>query len=342
MAYHEDIESVYSESIPWEKLSGANVLVVGATGLIGSCLVEILMRNPHKDYKVFAGGRNEDRAKNIFQDFWNTDSFAFVKIDVSSALSLDTNFDYIIDAASNASPNFFANHPVEVILSNVLGVSNLIRYGLSHGMKRFLYISSGEVYGQSDGRSFTENYSGYVNCLSPRSCYPSSKRTAETLCVSYASEYGAEVVIARPCHIYGPNFTEIDNRVYAQFLRNAIQGEDIILKSDGSQYRSWCYVVDCARALLYILLKGKSCEAYNIADPNSNISIKDLAYLVAGASGCRVIFNTPEDDEKASFNPVTKSIYEIDKIKELGWSPNAEIKRKIKEIVAYRKDCICQ
>lgn len=338
MAYCDDIRSVYSENLPWKILSGANILVVGATGLIGSCLVEMLMLNPSRDYKVFAGGRNEDRAKGLFGAFWDSQDFAFVRLDVSVPLDMDVRFDYIIDAASNASPNFFAEYPVEVIQSNVLGVSNLIRYGLLHGMKRFLYVSSGEVYGQGDGRVFTEDYSGYVDCMHPRSCYPSSKRAAETLCVSYASEYGADVVIVRPCHIYGPNYTESDNRVYAQFLRNALRGEDIILKSDGLQYRSWCYVVDCARALLFVLLKGKSCEAYNIADPNSNISIRELAHLVAKTVGRNVVFQVPEVQEAKMFNPVVKSVYSIEKMRALGWSPRASIEQRIKEIVENKKD----
>ena len=196
-----------------------------------------------------------------------------------------------------------------------------MEYGLQHGMQRFLYVSSGEVYGEGDGRKFTEDYSGYVNCATPRACYPSSKRAAETLCVSYAAEYGADVVIARPCHVYGPHFTEQDNRVYAQFIRNVLRGEDIVMKSTGEQYRSWCYVVDCVSALLYILLKGECGEAYNIADAESNISIRELAETIAGIGGRNVVMDLPDVDEKRGFNPVTKSIFSTEKIESLGWKP---------------------
>ena len=324
-SYKEDILRTFEHDLPWEILSGANILVTGATGLIGGCLVETLMMNPRKDYQVYASGRNEDRARVRFKDFAEEPAFHFVKYDVMQPLENDVRYDYIIHAASNASPNFFAQKPVEVIKSNIDGVANLMEYGLDHGMKRFLYVSSGEVYGEGDGRVFTEDYSGYVDCAKPRSCYPSSKRAAETLCVSYAAEYGADVVIARPCHTYGPHFTEQDNRVYAQFIRNVLRGEDIVMKSTGEQFRSWCYVVDCVSALLHILLKGESGEAYNIADADSNISIRELAETIAAIGERKVVIDLPDADEKRGFNPVTKSVFSADKLKLIGWKPQNHI-----------------
>ena len=310
--------------LPLEKLSGSNILITGATGLIGGCLVETLMMNPKRDYQVYASGRNEERAQKRFRFFSDDPAFHFIQYDVMQPLVSDVNFDYIIHAASNASPNFFANNPVEVMKANIYGVSNLLDYGKEHGLKRFLYVSSGEVYGEGDGREFTEDYSGYVDVTSPRSCYPSAKRAAETLCVSYAAEYGVDVVIARPCHVYGPYFTESDNRVYAQFIRNVIRGEDIVMKSAGEQYRSWCYVVDCVSGLLHIMLKGKKGEAYNVADENCIISIRELADLIAMISGKKVVQAVPSNVEKASFNVVTKSVLPAEKLYELGWEPLRE------------------
>ena len=239
-SYQQDILNIFQANLPWGELSGCNILITGATGLIGGCLVETLMMNPKRDYQVYASGRNQARAMERFKDFSNDESLHFIKYDVIEPLDSDIRFDYIIHAASNGSPNFFAQKPVEVMKSNLYGLVNLMEYGLAHGMKRMLYVSSGEVYGEGDGRVFTEDYSGYVDCTKPRSCYPSSKRAAETLCVSYVEEYGADVVIARPCHTYGPHFTEQDNRVYAQFIRNVLRGEDIVMKSTGEQFRSWC------------------------------------------------------------------------------------------------------
>lgn len=324
-SYQEDILRIFEQDLPWEKLSGANILVTGATGLIGGCLVETLLLNPKRDYQVYASGRNKERAMLRFKNFADDATFHFVEYDVMQPFRNDVHFDYIVHAASNANPKFYATQPVEVMKANFDGVANLMEYGINHGMKRFLYVSSGEVYGEGDGRVFTEDYSGYVDCAKPRSCYPSSKRAAETLCVSYAAEYGADIVIARPCHIYGPHFTEQDNRVYAQFIRNVLHDEDIVMKSTGEQFRSWCYVVDCVSALLHILLKGTNGEAYNIADAESNISIRELAETIADIGGRKVVIDIPDADEKRGFNPVTKSVFSTGKLVSLGWKPRNHI-----------------
>lgn len=320
MAYKDDLKKVASLDLPWEKIDGCNILVTGATGLIGSCLVEALLSHKGGHYQVYASGRNEERAFRRFFNFKGCSNFHFFRYDVTEPLQSDIEFHYIIDAASNASPNFFATKPVEVIKSNIEGVSHLLDYGMEHNLRRFLYISTGEVYGEGDGREFTEDYSGYVDCTKPRSCYPSSKRASETLCASYSMEYGVDVVIARPSHTYGPYFTESDNRVYAQFIRNVLSGDNIIMKSTGSQFRSWCYVVDCVSALLYILLNGKNGEAYNIADRSSNISIKELAEMIAHIGNKEVVIQMPDSVEKAGYNVVKKSVFSTLKLESLGWT----------------------
>lgn len=336
-SYKNDILNIFEMDLPFEMLSGCNILITGATGLIGGCLVETLMMNPKRDYQVFASGRNEERARKRFKEYFDNSAFHYVRYDVMQPLKSDMNFDYIIHAASNASPNFFANNPVEVMKANIYGVANLIDYGKGHGLKRFLYVSSGEVYGEGDGRVFTESYSGYVDPISPRSCYPSAKRAAETLCISYAAEYGVDVVIARPCHVYGPYFTESDNRVYAQFIRNAIRDEDIVMNSTGEQYRSWCYVVDCVSGLLHILLKGESCQAYNVADSSANLSIKDLARLIAKIGGVKVISSIPDKKERTFLNIVSQSLYSAQRLERLGWSVSDGIYRNMKNTVSLMK-----
>lgn len=335
--YRQDSLQVLQNKLPLEKLSGCNILITGATGLIGGCLVEVLMLNPKRDYHVYACGRNEQRAMERFREFANDGTFHFIKHDIIRPLTSDVVFDYIIHAASDANPRMYVQQPVEVMKGNISGVSNLIEYGLKHGMKRFLYVSSGEVYGEGDGRAFTEDYSGYVNCATPRACYPSSKRAAETLCVAYAAEYGADVVIARPCHIYGPHFTESDNRVYAQFIRNVLRGENIVMKSIGEQFRSWCYVVDCVSALLYILLKGENGQAYNIADKKSNITIRELAEMIAEIGGRKVVIDLPTETEKAGYNVVTKSVFSTEKLEQLGWRLEGVMHQKIQATIEEKR-----
>ena len=141
------------------------------------------------------------------------------------------------------------------------------------------------------------------------------------------------MVIARPCHVYGPHFTETDSRVYAQFIRNVLRGENIVMKSTGEQFRSWCYVVDCISALLYILLKGEKGQAYNIADALSNISIRELAEITAAIAGKKVVIDIPDADEKKGFNIVTKSVFSTDKLENLGWIPRMHIQKGLEHSI---------
>ena len=333
MAYREDVKECAMSTLPWERMAGCNVLVTGATGLLGSCLVEVLMQCPCQDLHVYAAGRNEERARHLFWDCVDSPRFHLLKYDVTQPLESEVLFHYIIHAASNASPSFFAKNPVEVMKANLIGTANLLDYGIAHDLRRFLYVSTGEIYGEGDGNPFVEDYSGYVNTMSARSCYPSSKRAAETLCAAYVAECGMDIVVVRPSHTYGPHFTESDNRVYAQFIRNVLNGEDIVMKSDGAQYRSWCYVVDCVKGLLYVLLKGKTGEAYNVADTYSNISIRQLAEMVAEIGGSKVILDLPSDTERKGYNPVTKSVFSTEKLESLGWCVKGTMREKMEATI---------
>ena len=313
-----------------------NILVTGATGLIGSALVKRLMADG--EYNVFATGRNTKRAKMLFACYEDNSRFRFFRYDVREQLSGNTIFHYIVHAASNADPLHFANDPVGVIKSNIDGVTNLLDYGRNHGMERFLYVSSGEVYGSnarnkhaehSEQIVWTEEDSGYVDSMNARSCYPSAKRTAETLCVSYAIQYGVDVVVARLCHTYGACFTESDNRVYAQFLRNVMRGEDIVLKSSGEQYRSWIYVDDCVDALMKILHNGESCKAYNVANEESNVTIRRFAEIVAEMSGRKVVFETQTPTVGGS--TIKQAIFDTSNLRALGWKPRYSLRQGIAE-----------
>lgn len=333
MAYIDDIKNAAGADLPWEKLSGKNILVTGATGLIGSCVVDVLMNHDGQDYHVYASGRNEERVKQHFLEYRKSSYFHFLKYDVTEPLQSDIDFHFIIAAASGANPVLYSTDPVGVMKGNFCGVDNLLAYGVKHNLEKFVYVSSGDVYGEGDGREFTEDYSGYVNPLNLRSCYTSAKRATETLCISYAHQYGIDVRIARPCHTYGPHFTESDTRVYAQFIRNVLRGEDIVMKSTGEQFRSWCYVVDCANGIMHVLLKGATGNAYNIADESSNVTIKELAEMIAEIGGKKVIIDLPSDVEKKGFNVVSKSVFSTDQLKNLGWVISGDMKTKLKNTI---------
>lgn len=328
IAYNTDVrQALAAFQLPWNRLSGCNILVLGSTGLIGGALVDLLMQYDKIDFHVYAAGRNEARASKRFASYQDNGHYHFIRFDVTQPLSTDIRFDYIVDAAGGACPQLYQQDPVGVMKSNIFGVDNLLRFGLQHGLQKMVYVSSGEIYGEGDGREFGEDYSGYVNPTTVRACYPSAKRAAETLCVCYAHQYGVDVSIVRPSHVYGPFFTESDNRVYAQFVRNVLRGEDIVLKSKGEAFRSWTYVVDCAMALIFVLLKGKNGEAYNIANEESNVSIHTLADNIAQLAGKQVVFDIPEDANHGNTTPITKAVFATRKLEQLGWKPLTSLRK---------------
>lgn len=317
-------------------LSNKNILITGACGLIGSAVVEYLLHSCH-DCHVFAMTRNIRQAEKRFKNNIGDGRLHFVVGDVNVPLSSDDIYHFIINAASNANPKAFSNDPVGTFWTNINGTRNLLNYGMTHGMERFLYVSSGEVYGEG-GKVWAESDSGYVNPMSMRSCYPTSKRAAETLCTAYAQQYGVDIVVARPCHTYGPFYTDQDSRAYAQFVRNAIAGQDIVMKSLGEQCRSWLYVEDCAMAIITILLKGINGEAYNVADEQSCITIRDLAETIAATAGVKVIFDVPSEVEKKGFTPIRTAIFDTTKMRTLGWCPQYTLKEAIRKTIEQQKN----
>lgn len=335
--YRQDLQNAIGSTKGIEKLKDCAVMVTGATGLIGSFVVDMLLeynRLYQANITVYALGRSEKRLQERF-DGAACEGLHFVQQDVNCKPAFDFSVDYIIHAASNAYPAAFVSDPVGTILSNVLGVNYLLDYAKEHGAKRLLFVSSGEVYGQGDPalEAFPEHYSGYVDPTKARSCYPASKRAAETLCVSYTQQYGLDTVIVRPCHTYGPNTTGSDNRANVQFVNNAIAGEDIVMQSRGTQLRSYCYIADCASALLTVLLNGESCEAYNLANPNARVTIAGFAQTVAEVTGRRVVFADEQDVPKNQQTPITYAVLDSNKLCALGWEGKYTVKDGVSNTV---------
>ncbi len=319
--YLTDIKTAITATLNLDKLKNSSVLITGASGLIGSFLVDMLAEYNYAyngDVRIFAAGRNTERLQERFRGI-RTDSITFVEQDVNQPPKFDFQVDYIIHAASNAYPAAFEKDPVGTILSNIKGTEYLLEYARSHGTKRVLFISTGEVYGQCEPSltAFKEEYSGYVDPTKVRSCYPASKRAAETLCAAYSSQYGVDTVIVRPCHIYGPNTTKSDNRASVQFINNALKGEDIVLQSSGSQMRSYCYIADCGSAVLSVLTSGETANAYNIANSDARVTIAGLAKIIAERALSRVVFagGTPSEND----TPITYAVLDSQKLENLGW-----------------------
>jgi nucleoside-diphosphate-sugar epimerase len=339
--YLSDLETAAANSVGLSQLDGASILVTGATGTIGSFLVDLLIlhnKKRHLGIKIYATSRSLKRLKDRF-DAAKTDDLIYVEHDICKPISFDFPVDFVIHAAGNAHPSAFCNDPVGTIWGNISGSYNLLEYARTHGAKRFLYLSSGEVYGQGDLSldAFDETYSGAVDPTAPRSCYPASKRAAENLCASYTAQFGLETVISRPCHTFGAGMTDTDSRATAQFFRNALKNEDIVLKSAGNQLRSYCYVADCASALLTILTCGKSGEAYNIANPNARITIAGLAEIIAKTAGKKVIFAEPDAVDLARRTPIAKQVLNSEKLQKLGWNGGFSIEKGVQHTLSILK-----
>lgn len=325
--YTEDLETTLAHAVDIEKLYGKKVLITGATGTIGSFAADALIHLNQKEkanIRVLLAGRSVEKLQN---QFGNHDNVKYLSYDLNASIEFDEDIDYVIHAAGNAHPAAFNGDPVGTIVGNVDSTYRLLEYAKNHGGKRFLYVSSGEVYGQGDSSldAFDETYSGYMDVLSPRSCYPLSKRMAENLCVSYWKQHGVESVIVRPCHTYGPFMTSSDNRAHAQFLHNALAGKDIVMKSAGTQMRSYNYVADCVAGLLTVLVDGEIGEAYNLANPKSTLTIAEFAKKTAAAEDCKVVFENPTEADVANQSPIPKQVLSTEKLEELGWRPAFDI-----------------
>lgn len=321
-AYLNDLQESIKTTVNIKTLEGSSVLVTGATGTVGSFLVDTLMEYNKNGagISVYAAGRNIQKLEGRFAAV-KTDRLIYAEYDMMEPVGFMFKADYIIHAAGNAYPAAFNSDPTGTIVGNIGSTYRLLEYAKVCGARRFLYISSGEVYGQGDLEldSFDETYGGYVDPVSPRSCYPNSKRAAETLCASYYSQYGLETVIARLCHTYGPGMTEMDNRAHAQFIRDGMRKKNIVMKSAGTQIRSYCYIVDCASAIFTVLINGKTKEAYNIANSSARCSIAEFAQAVALNAGCSVVFEHPTEMDIANMTPISKQVLNTEKLESLGW-----------------------
>lgn len=320
----KDIDTVLEVLPELDEMAGKSILITGAAGLICSSVVDILFRyNDKHDKKIqiLAAGRWHKEMYGRFTDMVDRDDFTFVLYDASKTNNyIDVHADYIIHGASNASPDMIVKEPVETMLSNFLGMKYLLDYAKETGAKRILYISSSEVYGAKEGNEpYKEGEYGYIDLLKSRNSYSIGKCAAETMCISYADEYGMESVIVRPGHIYGPTASPRDVRVSSAWAYAVAKGEDLIMKSDGSQIRSYVYSLDCASAMLKVLLAGENCHAYNISNPDSIITIKELGELLSEAGGVELKIELPTEAEKKGFNPMSNSSLEAKNLLSLGW-----------------------
>ncbi len=346
--YKQDIMAGM-ELIQLDKLTGSKFLITGATGMIASVIIDILMYynntiiDSSKGIQIIAISRNEAKARERFAAYWDSGFFTYLSRDISQPLPELGDVDYILHAASNTHPRAYATDPIGTITANVTGTYELLSYAAEHHCRRFLCFSSVEIYGENrkDVDKFDESYLGYIDCNTVRAGYPESKRLSESLCNAFATQKGQDFVIGRFSRVYGPTMGQEDSKAIAQFIRRAAAGEDIVLKSEGNQLYSYTYVVDAAVAALYLLLYGKSGEAYNVADEKSEITLKELAQILADAAGSKVIFELPDAVERAGYSTATKALLDTGKITALGWRASTPIKEGLEKTVRILRECNC-
>lgn len=322
--YINDLQFISRSVVDWDLLKDASILVTGATGLIGTVLIDALMyRNKHHDLnvKIYALSRSIKRLQDKFPEFTESPLFVPIEGDVISGISLNVEIDYIVNLASNTHPALYASRPIETIESIVIGARNVFNLANNLSVKRIVNASSVEVYGENRGDvdRFTEDYCGYINPNTLRAGYPEGKRLSEAYGQAYMSEKGLDVISARLGRVYGPLTLESDTKSTTQFIRSAVKGEDIILKSSGAQEYSYVYVADAVVAFLLLLTRGVAGEAYNVASDELK-TFSQVADMLAEVSGSRVRYELPNSTEKQGFSVVTRALMDSSKIKDLGWS----------------------
>lgn len=337
----EDMEQIYRSRASWDDIMQSGIYITGAAGMIASYFTLFLIfLNEKKDGKIniYAGIRSLEKARLRFGKYSEKPYFHIIGGDVNEPFH-GAAPDIIVHAASLASPQYYGTMPVETMLPNIIGTYELLKYASQNKLKSFLFFSSGAVYGSSEGELLTEDRFGGLDYLSKGNEYSESKRCGEALCTAYFREYGVPVRSARINHSYGVTIDyENDSRVFSEFIRNIVRGEDIILKSSGSGIRNFTYLADVVSALFTILLDGNSGEAYNIGAEDNYISIADLAQCLVKLfpeKNLNTVFARRNDPGyTASPEKLTSKIC-FDKLEALGWSPSYSIEEGFGRAVTY-------
>lgn len=324
----EDLRRILSSRLPWDTLFGKTILISGASGFVPSYMLETLLHlneSERAGIQVVALVRSKERAVRRLGHFASRSDLTIVVQNVHDPYTGPVAVDFVIHAASQASPKFYSTDPVGTFASNVLGTWRMLEAARAARSEGFLFISSGEVYGRIDDPSVpvSETTFGGLDPVSVRSCYAEGKRGGETLCACWHSQFGIPAKIVRLSHTYGPGMDLNDGRVFADFVADVVARRNIVMKSDGSARRPFCYLGDAIEGLFTVLLRGKSGEAYNVGN-DSEISILDLAELLCRLfpeRTCRVVREERGPDDPYLPSPTSAGHFDISKIKSIGWAP---------------------
>ncbi|KKQ40670.1 MAG: hypothetical protein US58_C0014G0032 [Candidatus Magasanikbacteria bacterium GW2011_GWA2_37_8] len=340
----EDLFYITEADLPWRELEGKTILVSGANGMLPAYMVETILYLNNTIFKekttILALVRDLEKAQGRFSRYKNNNHLKFIVQDVCNKIVIDGKVDYIIHAASQASPKFYRRDPVGTILPNVLGTYNLLELAREKSIKGFLYFSAGAVYGKriNDDKLITENDFGSLNPSTVEACYPESKRLGETMCMAWFSQYNVPIKIIRPFHTYGPGVALDDGRVFADFVRNIINNDNLVINSDGSARRPFCYLSDAVIGFFTVLLKGNIGEAYNIAG-KKEIGILELANMLVDLfpeKNLKIVFKENIDKDYVQ-TAVSQYSPDVSKITSLGWDDKISLEDGFKKMVNYYK-----
>ena len=331
------VEELKNTSLPLQKLKDKTILVTGANGLIASDFVETLILLNEEDklnMSIYALCRSEEKGKRRFEKYLSDSQFHLIIQDVCEPLQCNVKFDYICHAASSAHPKAFNTVPVDVMKANFIGTMNLLEYCKGEDT-RFVFVSSSEVYGENiEGVEFLdETMNGSVNPTVFRSCYPESKRAAETLCECYKKQYGSDVVIVRPAFIFGRHILDTNERADVYFLRQVLNNQNIIMYSKGTQIRSYLYINDCVSGMLFAMLKGESGEVYNIGNDENEVTLYEYAETLARIGGVELVYNPQSKPDGTAFLKTVRCVLKSEKLKKLGWKVNYSLEEGIRDIL---------
>ncbi len=325
----EDLEQlVHTNNLPWDKLKYKTILVTGASGLIGSSLIKGLMyANQVLDLKlnIAALVRNKTKAYEKFADFSNNSNvLTILQGDIGQKIEMGKKIDFIVHGASPTNSKYFVDKPVETIKTAVNGTINMLELAKGNQVEGFVYLSSMEVYGApQDERLLSEKDVGYIDPLMIRNCYPQSKRQCEALCAAYAGEYNVSATSVRLAQTFGPGVEKDDTRIFAEFARCIKNRDDIILLTDGSSKRCYLYTMDAITAILTVLLKGEKGKSYNVGNPKTYCSIREMAQMAAhDLADDKITVKIIENKEcSKKFSPTHFYNLDIKAISDLGWKP---------------------
>lgn len=323
--FEEDIKNIIND-FDMSVFDGKTILVTGATGLIGKLCVKSLLNSGYNT-QVIALVRDKEKAKNIFGE---SKRLTYLVQDINQRINTTRRVDYIIHAASTTSSKDFVEKPVETIYTAINGSRNVLEFAKNKRLEGMVYLSSLEIYGVNGKENIKERDYGYIDILNPRSSYSESKKMVETMCISYGTEYGVPVKIARLAQTFGAGVSISDNRVFAQFAKAIINKENIILHTKGETKRNYCYTTDTVRGIFTILTKGENNNAYNVANENSYCSISEMAHLLENEY-TKVEYKI--DEVNRGYNPTVKIALNTEKLNALGWEAKVNLKEMFDRLI---------